>query len=543
MNKESLLRADLDALYSEMDLGALLEKIVGKVRLYTECKEASIFIYNSLKEELYFETVSGDNLDELKAVTIPKGEGVVGWVAKKQEPVIINDCAKDTRFTTRVDRHTNFETQSVLAAPILRHGKLVGVLEAINKHSGRFSQEDVEVLKQIARYVSIPMQNALLFKKVSRGNLENQRLLEMAKTISYSGSLEEVLEQLKTIICAIISPREINVMVQSSQQTKMYQLLDRSDGSPVEEKVIDTIVDDKVAVFPLKSKNRRLGFLELKVDKRIPQHVMSLFRGLAAFVAILIEKMEMQTLMIEKERVQKELQIARSIQQSFLLNEPMQINKLETAFKNIPSSEVGGDYYDIIKRDDNCTIFTINDIAGHGIPASLLMSTFRTHFVYQITKNKSIYETIASVNDLLARTTDAKHFVTSFTCLLDTGAMRLSYINAGHNPPFIIRGDETIKLDRRSIAVGWFPDVQFKEVEEPLFPGDLMVLYTDGIIEAETPSGQDFGLKRFIDLVRLHGHQSAQQLKETVIQQLQAFVGCPSYVDDITFIIIKLDSK
>jgi sigma-B regulation protein RsbU (phosphoserine phosphatase) len=551
VNKEHLLRKELSELHSEIDLNSLLNKIVVTIRHYLNCEESAIFLYDSLREELYFEIATGEKQEELKQIVLKKGEGVVGLVAEHEEPLIINDCASDPRFTAKTDLKTNFVTRSILGVPARCDNKLLGVLEAINKIDGKFDDEDKEMLQLISRFVSIPLQNAMLFKKIKQETREKDRLLELAKIISYSSNQDEVFSKLEEIICDIITPTEINVMVQTPEgEDKLYRLLTCAEKTYTAEKrditaemVDETTIGKNVAVFPLKARDRRLGILQLKIEKRVPEEVISLIRGLAAFVAILLENLEMQARMIEKEKIESELRIARDIQQSFLPNESIRINGLDVAYVNLPSSEVGGDYYDIVPFKDNETVFTINDISGHGVPASLLMSIFRTNFVYRIKKDKHMVNTISHLNNMIAETTEANLFVTSFTGWLDTEKMKIRYVNAGHNPPLIFRGDEIIELAEASLAVGIFPEVPYETAEVELKPGDLLVLYTDGIVEAENPAGHQYSLDRLIDFIKANREYEAEVIKERFIRELKGFIEKNSFEDDVTFILVKLNDE
>lgn len=542
MNKEDLFRKELSGLYAEIDLNSLLNKIAVKIRGCLDCEEASIFLYNSQKEELYFEIATGEKQDVLKKIVLEKGEGIAGWIARHEQPLIINDCSADARFTSKADRKTHFKTRSIVGVPVRLGNKLLGVLEAVNKINGNFNDDDRETLEHISLFVAIPLQNAMLFRKVTRETRDKDRLIELAKSISYAANQDDVFAKLKEIICEIISPIEINVMVRTQEKSNLYRLManTRETGEiNVANLIVDTTFDKQTAVFPLRAKDRNLGMLEIKVGKKIPEEAVSLIRGLAAFVAILIEKLEMQARMIEKEKIEKELEIARKIQQSFLLNVPVHLPSLDAAYANIPSSEVGGDYYDIIKLNDHESIFTINDVSGHGIPASLIMSIFRTIFVYRIKKDKDIVTTINHLNDMIDDTTDSSHFVTSFTCRLDIEKNRLFYLNAGHNSPFILRGEDIVKLDQGSLPVGMFPGTSYSIVDIPLEPGDFLVLYTDGIVEAENPDGEQYSLERFIRFIKAHRERRAEEIKETFITELKSFIQNDRFEDDVTFILVK----
>ena len=542
MDKEDFFRKELSGLYAEIDLNSLLNKIAVKIRSCLECEEASIFLYDPQKEQLYFEIATGKKQDVLKKIILEKGEGIAGWIAGQEQPLIINDCASDARFTSKADRKTDFKTRSIAGVPVRLGNKLIGVLEAVNKINGEFSDDDREALEYISLFVAIPLQNAILFRKITRETRDKDRLIELAKSISYAVNQDEVFKKLKEIICEIISPLELNVMVKTQEKSNLYRLMDntRETGEiNISKLIVDTTLDSREAVFPLRAKDRNLGLLEIKVEKKIAEEDIALIRGLTAFVAILIEKLEMQARMIEKEKIERELEIARKIQQSFLLNVPVHLNGLDAAYANIPSSEVGGDYYDILKLNDRESIFTINDVSGHGIPASLIMSIFRTIFVYRVKKDKNLVTTINHLNDMIADTTDSNHYVTSFTCHIDVRQNRLYYLNAGHNSPFILRGEEIILLDKGAMPVGMFPGTSYNIVEVSLEARDLLVMYTDGIVEAENPDGEQYSLDRFICFIKSHREISAEEMKEAFILELKNFIQNDRFEDDVTFILVK----
>lgn len=537
LEKASHFRKEFGDLYGVIDLKSLLNKITDKMRHYLNCRETSIFLYNSKREELSFETATGERQDDLKKIVLKKREGVVGWVADSEKRLIINDCEKDPRFSSKTDRMTDFKTGSILAVPVLMDKNLLGVLEAINKIDGTFNEDDAELLDYIAGIIAIPLQNAMYFKKVKEETKEKDQFIELAKTISHAFDLEEVFKSLKEILSELVNPIEINVLVES--HGKVYHLISDETAPSPQESLDETVINKHQVVFPLRTNKKRLGLLEVKVEERIPDEMLSLIRGISVFAAISIEKFEMATQMIEKEKIEKELQIAKEIQQSFLLNEKIDIKGAEVTYINIPSSEVGGDYYDIVKLDDEKTIFTINDISGHGIPASLLMSIFRSNFTYRIKKDKDMRTTLSHLNNLIAETTDANLYVTSFTCRYDAKKRSLVYLNAGHNPPFLFRKKDVIELKEGSLTVGMFPDVSYTTAEIEVKKKDLLVLYTDGLIEAENNAGFQFSYERFKEFFQANKHLDVESLKEKLIAKLRDFVGKDDFEDDITFIIIK----
>ena len=530
-------RDDFFDLYSEINLHSLLQKIAEKVKSYLDCEESSIFIYNPQKEELYFEIVTGNRQDELKQIVMKKGEGVVGWIAEQVSSVIINDCSSDDRFTSSTDAGTDFKTTSIVGAPVEKEGRLLGVIEAINKKQGAFSKNDLEVLEYIANFISIPLQNALLFRKVTQESGEKARLIELGQAISHSYDLEEIFDVLKNVIVEVVNPLEIGVMVES--QGVMYNLI-KDEVVGKAEKVEKTRVHNRVAVFPLRTQNKTLGFLQVELKKSIPDDLASLIKGIAVFAAISIEKFELFKQIIEKEKMEKEIQIAREIQQSFLLNKEVAVKGMDVAYINIPSSQVGGDYYDIISLNDHEIIVTINDISGHGIPASLLMSIFRANFVYGIRRNRDILTTVNHLNNLISETTDTNLYVTSFTGMVDLKKRRMRWINSGHIPTFILRKDEVIQLKDGGPVLGMFADISIQETEIGLKKDDFIVMYTDGITEAEDAAGNQFALPRLIEFVRKQRHLEIGQVKDNLIEELKRHVGGDEFDDDVTFILLRI---
>ncbi len=525
------------SLYSELDLSNLLNSIAEKIKTYLHCEEASIFLYNSRKEELYFEIATGNKEDELKKIVIKKGEGIAGWIAENKESVVIDDCTKDPRFCTATDDKTNFKTRSILGSPIISGDSLIGVVEAINKIDGNFTDEDAVLLKESSSFISIPLQNAILFRNVMIESKEKGQLIELGKIVSSSFSFEDVFNTLKEIITGIIPATGINVMVDS--QKKVYKLIEEEKSESLEEQNL-TIIKSDQAIFPLRTKEKHLGFLEVRSEKPLHEKFISLLRGLSIFIAISINKYEMYNDLLEKEKIEKELQIARDIQQSFLMNEKIALDRLQFAFINVPSSSVGGDYYDIIKLDDNNSVFTINDISGHGIPASLLMSIVRANFVYTIGKEKDILPTMNYLNDLIAETTEPNLYVTSFTCKIDSDKKILYYLNCGHNPSFIIRKGKAIELTEGDTVIGMFlcADLNIREVD--LKSGDIIALYTDGVIEAENIEDEQFSLERLKNLVIEHSDSDPEIIKDKIMDNLKDFTGSENFIDDITFILIKV---
>lgn len=539
VEREWLFRQEFADLYADLDLSSLLDKIAEKIRYYLDCQEASIFLYNSKREELYFETATGEKQAALKKIIMKKGEGVVGWIAANGQRLIINDCSQDTRFNANIDRQTDFKTISILGVPVMMENNLLGVLEAINKKYDHFDDEDAALLEYISGFIAIPLQNAMLFARITEETQEKEQLIELGKTISRAFDLNEVFDTLKRIITEILQPVAINVTVPSEKQ--QYRLMTGETIACTESPDLDEpVMEENGVIIPLQSGKKRLGLLEIITDNRIPEELLPLLKGLSVFAAISIEKFEMYTQMVEKERIEKEIQIARDIQQTFLINERVTQAGMDIAYINIPSSSVGGDYYHIIPLNEDEIILTTSDVAGHGIPASLHMAIFRANFVYRIKKDRDMSLTLHHLNNLFCETTERSHFVTSFTCKINLKERNLTYIRAGHQPALVCRAGQIIELAEGTLPIGWKADLPYDSHTFRIEPGDLVFLYTDGMIEAQNPDGELFSLARLKTFLSAHYRLGAEALKEKLIQELTHFAGGETFEDDITFILVKI---
>ena len=244
----------------------------------------------------------------------------------------------------------------------------------------------------------------------------------------------------------------------------------------------------------------------------------------------------------ENERVQKELEIARGIQQSFLPEAPPQIEGFDLAALNTPALQVGGDFFDFIPVGLDRWGLVIADVSGKGVPAALFMALSRTMLRANAVGNPTVTQTIYRANNMIAEEDRANMFVTLFYGVLDPKNRTLTYVNAGHNPPFVLgTGHENlVMLEAKGIALGIMPDMEFEQKEIILRQGDILVLYTDGITESINPKGEMFGQTRLSDLVENNRHLSASEIIKKIEQTVIEFSEGQSQFDDLTLLAVKV---
>jgi len=285
------------------------------------------------------------------------------------------------------------------------------------------------------------------------------------------------------------------------------------------------------------------GNLDYSVDVKTGDELEDLansFNKMALDLKTHIEDLRRTT--AENERVQKELDLARGIQRSFLPESPPIVPGFDLAALNTPALEVGGDFFDFIPVSLDQWGLVIADVSGKGFPAALFMALSRTMLRANALGNPTVLQTICRANNMIAQEGRANMFVTLFYGVLDPKSKTLTYVNAGHNPPFVTdrEGGDIVILAAKGIALGIMSDMEFEEKDVTLREGDILLLYTDGVTEAVNRKGEMFGQHRLAKLVEDNQKRSAQEIIQIIEQTVLEYAeGLPQF-DDLTLMAVKV---
>jgi sigma-B regulation protein RsbU (phosphoserine phosphatase) len=267
---------------------------------------------------------------------------------------------------------------------------------------------------------------------------------------------------------------------------------------------------------------------------------LDILTTLASVASIRVENASLLDERIQRERMERELELATEIQQRFQPSAPPKIDGYEFQGISFSCYEIGGDYYDFIERPDGRMLIALGDVSGKGTAAALLMSSLHAAIHGQVSAKRELDETVTSVNRYLAENTPANRFVTLFAAELDPASGRLRYINAGHNPPLVGRADGSIQqLDSGGFPLGILPSAEYEVGELQLAPGEIVVIYSDGVSEANNLKEEEFGLDRLTEVVRLNRGLSASGIRDKVESALSGFTQTAPANDDITLVIVK----
>jgi sigma-B regulation protein RsbU (phosphoserine phosphatase) len=243
----------------------------------------------------------------------------------------------------------------------------------------------------------------------------------------------------------------------------------------------------------------------------------------------------------EEEQLKRELNEARELQENLLANTTSIIEGLRVAVKWQPATTVGGDYIAAFNLNHQHAALCVADVVGKGLPAALLMSNFQAALKSLASQALSPVEVSTRLNDLLYSNTPLHKFVTAFYAVIDIANRTLTFTNAGHNSPLLIRRNgDCLRLDVGGSVLGAFPKAVFAQGQIELHHGDRLLLFTDGLTEANDQSGEQFGDQRLMQLLRKYHGQSAEELNQIIFTAAGEFCG-NAFSDDAALMIIAIE--
>ncbi len=295
-------------------------------------------------------------------------------------------------------------------------------------------------------------------------------------------------------------------------------------------------------VAPLFDNRDVIGLLYLDSDDpgvKYDRDQLRAFTMLANLAAVKISNTRLQEAQREKERMDRELEVAAKLQRNLLLDEMPEITGYETLATQAPCYEVGGDLYDIAPFGDGRWIFVLGDVTGKGMGAALLMSNIMACLRVLYEDTRTALALVERLHNHVLRSSDLLHSVTLFVGVLDPAQHRLEYVNAGHNPPVLIGTDRKITaLPSTGMPVGLLPGATFEAASIEFFPGSLLCVFSDAFPEAQV--GEEFyGDDRFHESLRNHGGGALHDLVDGVMEDLHAFLAETPVGDDATLLLLR----
>ncbi len=465
----------------------------------------------------------------------------------------------------------------VILLPLLAKGSVEGVL-AIGQTYGEspFNTHRIQLLSGIANQAAVALESAMLYESQQEEAWVSAALLQVAEAVAQPGSLDEALEAVARLTPMLAGIERV-VIYQWDSGPSVFRFsqsegLDKSAEAELEQAPIsahDLGIDpvlgpahpifefrlspflathtgfETAMIWPLQARGDLLGALMMqyvpvpKLGRRL-----SILDGIAHQLSLAIENARLVRELAQQQRLERDIELARDIQASFLPESCPVVPGWELCSYWEAARQVGGDFYDFIRLRSHDGMerwgIVIADVADKGVAAALFMALSRTLMRTVAISRVSPAATLARVNDLIFADSKTDLFVTIFYAVWEPASGRFVYVSAGHNPPVWTGHNRAADvLPGRGVPIGVFEQVEYAEHEIQIGCGDALLLYTDGVPDAINTTNHEFGIDRVKEVLGDSYTKGASEIMDEVVNAVHAHVGMAEAFDDMTMVVLK----
>ncbi|MEZ0395154.1 MAG: GAF domain-containing protein [Anaerolineales bacterium] len=582
------LREVAGLISADASVDDVLDAILRELERNLPCDVAAVWLLEG--DSLYLAHIHGADPLEVQAVAQrwPEAYEYLASTMRAETPVIRQPTDPFGPTGTAMGYAADY---SSIAASLRVGDRLLGILTLSHHTAGRYGHEAQAITATFASYAAVAIENARLYDAAQEQAYASAALLQVAQTAVNANTLDEAIQAIVRILpilvgvrgCAIylftpqgyqtchaygLSPDLRFIVLEKEFEPGRFPLLDAvRAGAPMavglieenpepdcpgpelaltEEEILYALQagDRLLIAIPLSLRAEVYGALlveETAESRRFRNKRVEIIQGVAQQVALAIQNEHFQREMVLRERLEQEVQVARQIQETFLPDRLPEIPGWDLAASWRTAREVGGDFYDVFELPGGRLGLFIADVSDKGVPAALFMALTRTLVRAVVYDLPSPAEALRRVNALILPDNEQEMFVTAFYAVVDLQSGRLTYANAGHNPPLLRRAETTdlASLERTGAALGILPDLPLEDRSLEMQPGDCLLLYTDGLSEAFSPTGEQFGVERLLAHFQAHACDSPRQLLNLLEAAAETFMESPTPADDMTLLALK----
>jgi serine phosphatase RsbU (regulator of sigma subunit) len=506
------------------------------------------------------------------------GDGAIGKVAESRKPAANIALSSLGGEDQELGRHSGLT--HVSAYPLLAKGKMSGVLA--NYTAASAGPEALHWWQIYAELSSVAVQEVLQEQESRKTINQLSLLFEATRLLNSTLDLAELLELILKIARTEVKAERGSVFLLDAKNKELWSIvasgLDHQEirlplGRGVAGKVaqtgetinvenaydlpfFDANYDKKygyttrsLLCLPIRHHDGEIvGVLQLLNKFQNPVFTRDdedFLNKLSGHMAMALEKARLHREIVEKQRMEKEMALARAIQRGLLPEAPPVVPGYELAVLNEPCFEVGGDYYDFLNLGPQTLLLVIADVEGKGVSSALVMSNLQATLRALVGHLHSLEVLALSLNEMIYNDTKSHQYLSMFLGLVDTRRSGLHYINAGHVPPILIHGEtgEYKLLNEGGTVVGLFPQAEYTRGSATLAPGDILVCCTDGILEAMDQKEDEFGTERLAAAVARHRSKSSQAIVDAVLTEVNQFSRAGQHFDDKVLMVMKVTSQ
>jgi phosphoserine phosphatase RsbU/P len=574
-----------DALNTTLDLNTLMHRVADMVRAVIDYRIFAILLLNEKTNELRMRFQTG-HTPEVERMRIKLGRGIVGQAAAGRRSVLIEDVSKEENYI-----NANPDVVSELAVPLIVKNRVIGVVDIQSEYPSYFTEEHQRLLELTASRMAIAIENARLYTRVARQAQTLAVLNEISREITSILDVDDLLERIGQLLKRVVDFQMFTILLWNDRtdqlehrfSSRFGERIKREHNTKLGEGIIGTAADLRQPVLvpdvrkdprylvanpevrselavPLIYKGQVIGVMDLehtRVNYYNEDHQTTL-TTLAAQVAVSIANARLyQRIHEEEQRLERDLEMAREVQLRLLPSTLPQPRHAQIAAAFLPARSIGGDMYDVLdygrpgnqlyKTDEPKRVAVVlGDVSGKAAPAALYAALVSGILRSLAERHLPPAELLAELNDQLQERKLDAQYVTMLMSVWDDETRTLRIANAGSVQPLIVRRREDGALvetiEAEGFPLGLFPKSEYEEISLQTCPGDLLVFFSDGIVDAANADGEMFGPERLAQVLREHPDlcETAQCAVNAILKAVESFQDGVAHFDDETLVVLRV---
>lgn len=552
-----------------LDLDKLLGNVADIVRQVIPHELFAILLYSDRVKGLRIRYARGHRDEVVANMVVGLGEGITGTAAQTRQPVLVPDVRDDQRYLNALDA-----VRSELAVPMVARQKLVGVLDLQSVQPNAFSAHDRALLQLIASRVGSAIDNARLYRRVERQNRIQRTLSVVSQEFSSILKQEELLEKIARSVRTIIHYDAFMILRVDEQEGVMKSVFSvrydkraqmetvplgagitgaaASSRQPVLSR--DTLADPRyiesnpgirseIAV-PLIVKDQVIGVMDVESERVgfFNEGHVQVLSLIAPQVAISLENARLYEELAERERlIQADLQAASRLQKILMPCEAPAVRGLTAGVRLRPARLVSGDLFDFFEFDDDYMMLAFGDSSGKGAAAALYGALFSGLLRSVAPRRRSPALLLRSLNETLMERKVPARYVALLLMLWQSRERVFMLANAGGTQPLVCRAGHTFTLETTGVPLGLLENIEYEETRFEAEPGDIIVLYSDGVQDQQGLTAEDYGPNRLPELLPELCSMTADEIAGAIMDDVERYRGPRPVHDDQTVIVLKVD--
>ena len=561
-----------DALNNTLDLQTLMTRVSDLVRAVVQYRIFAILLLNERSQDLWMRFQIGHS-PEVERTRVKIGTGIVGRAAQTRRAVLVNDVRTEAGYI-----NANDDVRSELAIPLISKNRVIGVIDLESEEVGSFTPDQQRLLELVASRVAVAIENARLYTRVSRQAQTLSVLNDISREITSILDLDDLLERIGTLLKRVVDFQMFTILLWSDRTQQFEHRFSTRYGERVRRErgavygvgligsaaqlrepvlapdvrkdpryiAVNSEVRSELAV-PLLYKGRVIGVLDVehtRLNYYNEEHQRTL-TTLAGQIAIAISNARLYERIFEEEqRMERELQMAREVQMRLLPPAPEPMPHAEFSTRFLPARSIGGDVYDFIPYGPGRIAVAIGDVSGKAAPAALYAALVMGILRLLAARHLPPAEMLKALNaQLQARRLDSQ-YVTMLFAVWDDSTRTLQVANAGSVQPLLLTqtgsGMAVRTIKAEGFPLGLFPVAEYEEFSISTQTGDMVVFFSDGMVDAENRQGEMFGSDRVCEVLQNAAPESAENAVAAVFDAVDAFQDGTERFDDETLVILRV---